>query len=181
MTSLPPSATHRFIPLEQADFRDLQQAASLKGLLQPFKGKGTLSEWASQCHALRDDLIALAQRRVLAQANHYPFTLLPVQLAQQTTGAGTAFLRWRRPDYSAMGVALWEALMSSPATAAHLLDDLYAIEQQRIVLNMQTSLLHTLGRQAQECASKMAQAETAYQRRVQGHASPTHPTNEESS
>ena len=31
---------------------------------------------------------------------------------------------------------------------------------------MQISLLHTLGRQAQECASKAAKAEDAYLRRI---------------
>ena len=117
MTSTPVSAAaRRFYPLEQADFLKLEQAASLKGLLQPFKGKGALTQWASQCHRLRDELIELAQRRVLAQANAYPYRLLPVELAQQTTGAGTTFLRWRKPDRSAMGVALWQALIASATT-----------------------------------------------------------------
>jgi hypothetical protein len=110
----------RFFPLEQADFLTLEQAAYLKGLLGPFKGKGSLETWASQCHALRDDLVALAQRRVLAQADGSPFRYLSAQLAQQNTGAGTSFLRWRRPDRSAMGVVLWQALIASPATLAHL-------------------------------------------------------------
>jgi hypothetical protein len=47
-----------------------------------------------------------------------------------------------------------------------LLDDLYALEQQRIVLNMQISLLHTLGREAKECASKLARTEADYLRRT---------------
>ena len=155
-----------FQPLEQADFIRLEQAAYLKGFLRPFKGKGTLEVWANQCHALRDQLIALAQRRVLQQATGHPFHLLPVELAQQRTGAGTVFLRWRTPDRSAMGVALWQEMMASTATPANLLGDLHALEQQRIVLNMQISLLHSLGRQAQECASKMALAEDTLMRRV---------------
>lgn len=155
-----------FQPLEPADFIRLEHAAYLKGFLRPFKGKGTLEVWASQCHALRDQLIALAQRRVLQQAHGHPFHLLPVELAQQRTGAGTAFLRWRTLDRSAMGVALWQEMMASTATPANLLGDLHALEQQRIVLNMQISLLHSLGRQAQECASKMALAEDTLMRRV---------------
>ncbi|TVO63284.1 DUF3158 family protein [Denitromonas ohlonensis] len=158
----------RFIPLVQADFQRLEHAGYLKGLLQPFKGKGSLEIWTNQCSALRDGLIALAQRQVLPQARAYPFSLLDVQLAQQTTGAGTAFLRWRNLDRSAMGVALWEALLASPATPASLIDELYAIELQRIVLNMQVSLTHSIAHQALECASKAAQAEAAYLRRVRG-------------
>ena len=65
-----------------------------------------------------------------------------------------------------MGVALWQALMASTSTPVNLLHDLHAIELQRITLNMQISLLHTLGRQAQECASKAAEAEDAYLRRL---------------
>ncbi|MBN0513769.1 DUF3158 family protein [Pseudomonas aeruginosa] len=132
----------------------------------PFKGKGDFEAWASQCFAMRDELIALAQRQVLEQACGHPFHLLSIELAQQTTGAGTVFLRWRRHDRSAMGVALWRELIASTSTPVNLLADLHAIELQRITLNMQISLLHTLGRQAQECASKAAQADDAYLRRL---------------
>lgn len=161
------AAARRFYPLEQADFLTLEHSAYLKGLLRPFpfKGKGALTEWASQCQALRDGLIELSQQRVLAQANAYPFRLLPVELAQQTTGAGTVFLRWRKRDRSAMGVMLWQELIVSHTTPAALIDDLYAMEMQRIVLNMQISLLHTLNRQARECVAKVAQAHAVYLRR----------------
>ena len=155
-----------FLGLQQAAFMKLEHAASLKGLLKPFKGKGDLEGWASQCFAMRDELIGLAQRQVLQQAVGHPFHLLPVELAQQTTGAGTAFLRWRKHDRSAMGVALWQELMANIGTPVNLLAELHAIELQRITLNMQISLLHTLGRQAQECASKAAKAEDAYLRRL---------------
>ena len=181
MTASPPiSHSTRFVTLEQADFQRLEHAGYLKGLLQPFKGKGSLATWASQCAALRDDVIGLAQRRVLPQARAYPFSLLDVQLAQQATGAGTTFLRWRNLDRSSMGVALWEALLANPATPASLIDELYAIELQRIVLNMQISLTHSIARQALECANKAAQAEAAYLRRVHGHTASVPPTTKES-
>ncbi|SSW73785.1 hypothetical protein AVE30378_06132 [Achromobacter veterisilvae] len=65
-----------------------------------------------------------------------------------------------------MGVALWQELMGSTSTPVNLLADLHAIELQRITLNMQISLLHTLGRQAHECASKAAEADNTYLRRL---------------
>ena len=40
---------------------------------------------------------------------------------------------------------------------ASLIDDLYAM--QRIALNMQISLTHSIARHARECASNLAQAE----------------------
>lgn len=164
--SEPNRDTRYFHPLQQTAFMKLEHAGSQKGLLKPFKGKGDLEAWASQCFAMRDELIGLAQRQVLQQALGHPFHLLPIELAQQTTGAGTTFLRWRKHDRSAMGVALWQELMASTSTPVNLLADLHAIELQRITLNMQISLLHTLGRQAQECASKAAEAEDAYLRRL---------------
>jgi hypothetical protein len=168
--------TRRFTPLEQRDFQCMEHAAYLKGLLKPFKGKGGLETWASQCTFLRDALIALARARILPEACSYPFSLLNVQLAQQTTGAGTSFLRWRNLDRSSMGVALWESLLADPATPASLIDDLYAIEIQRITLNMQISLTHSIARQALDCATKMAQADTIYHRRVERHATSIHHT-----
>ena len=155
-----------FHRLEQTAFMKLEHAASLKGLLKPFKGKGDLESWANHCFAMRDELIGLAQRQVLQQVVGHPFHLLPIELAQQTTGAGTAFLRWRKHDRSVMGVTLWQQLMASTGTPVNLLADLHAIELQRITLNMQISLLHTLGRQAHECASKDAEAEDVYLRRL---------------
>ena len=166
-----------FRRLEQPAFMRLEHAASLKGLLKPFKGKGDFEAWASQCFAMRDELIALAQRQVLPQACGHPFHLLPVELAQQTTGAGTTFLRWRNLDRSSMGVTLWQHLIASPSTPDRLVDDLYAMELQRIALNMQISLTHSIARQALECADKMSQAEAVYLRRVHhGHGVSIQPT-----
>jgi len=158
-------APHFFEPLEQQDFLRLEHAASLKGLLRPFKGKGELASWASQCESLRAGLIAHAQR-LLSQATVYPFNQLPVMLALQTTGAGTAFLRWRNTDRSAMGVGLWVALMERKNTPLPLVHELFALEIQRISLNMQISLTHSIARQAFDCAEKMAQAETIYANRI---------------
>jgi len=168
MTPFDTPQPRHFRPLEQAAFRRLEHAAYLKGLLKPFKGKGSLEVWANQCMALRDAMMGLAQHHILPQARAYPFSLLGVQLAQQHTGAGTTFLRWRNIDRSSMGVALWQQVITNPSTPTALIDDLYVIEEQRIVLNMQISLLHTLARQAQGCANKMADAESVYLRRMRG-------------
>src|SRR3546814_13503547 len=80
------SARRHFQALQQTDFLRLEHAAYLKGLLKPFKGKGALEDWANQCFALRDDMIGLAQRRVLPQTSGYPFHLLDVERDQQNTG-----------------------------------------------------------------------------------------------
>jgi hypothetical protein len=169
-----PERRATFRALEQDAYRGLEQAAYLKGFLRPFKDKEALEGWANQCMALRDGLIALAERQVLPQAAAFPFSALNTQLASQPTAAGTTFLRWCNPARSRMGGELWERLIVQPTLSSALVDDLYAMEMQRIVFNMQVSLLHSIVRQAVDCVSKMARAEAAWHRRHQTfHNAPT--------
>ena len=155
-----------FRPLQQEAFQRLQQAASLKGLLKPFKGKGELTQFADLCRAQAADLKALAQE-VLSQARRYPFTLVPVRLTEQNTQAGTQFLRWQQVTDRRMGVGVWADMMGSSRTPEIMLQDLYAMELQRITLNMQMSLMHSIAKQAADCAEKMGQAEAVYTARLQ--------------
>lgn len=155
-----------FRPLQQDAFQGLQQGASLKGLLKPFKGKGELAQFAEQCRVLEVGLKALAQG-VLAQVRRHPFTLLPVRLTEQNTQAGTMFLRWQHVATRRMGVCVWAEMVDHPKTPIPMLQDLYALELQRITLNMQISLIHSIGKQAAECAEKMGQAEAVLMGRLQ--------------
>lgn len=148
--------------LQHDAFLMLKHADSLKGL---FKGK-SLSELASNSLTLRNELIELAKDQVLAQVKSYPFALLPVELALQTTGAGTSFLRWRKKDRSKMGVSLWASLISEPQVSDKLINDLYLIECERISLNMQISICHTISRRATEGEKQLQQAQRIYQHRV---------------
>jgi hypothetical protein len=155
-----------FRPLQQSAFSDLEHAAFFKGLLKPFKGKGDLDDLARLGETLRDELAHLSANQVLVQAERYPFSLLPIRLVRQSTGAGTVFLRWCNPDRSRMGTELWGQLICDDRTPDRLLPDLYELELQRIALNMQISLMHTLSRQASQCARKMAYANTLYRLRT---------------
>lgn len=155
-----------FKPLQQEDFATLQHAPSLKGLLKPFKGKGGMAQLAEHCRSLESDLIELAQGKVHNQSSRYPFTLLPVRMTLQRTGVGTVFLRWQDVGTRQMGVGVWSSLFLAQETPASFLQDLHAMEMQRIALNMQISLVHTIGRQAAECAEKMAQADSVYSERL---------------
>ncbi|MBI6854666.1 DUF3158 family protein, partial [Pseudomonas cichorii] len=155
-----------FKSLQQDAFAGLQHAPSLKGLLKPFKGKGGMAQLAEQCRSLEADLNALAQGNIHVQASRYPFTLLPVRMTLQRTGAGTVFLRWQDVGTRQMGVGVWSSLLLAPETPASFIRDLHEMEQQRIALNMQISLVHTIGRQAAECAEKMAQADAVLAERL---------------
>lgn len=156
-----------FQPLQQDAFANLQHAPFYKGLLKPFKGKGELEQLAEQCRSLQADLNTLAQERILAQAQRFPFTLMPIRMTHQHTSAGPVFLRWQQSGTRKMGVGLWADLCRNDLVTETLLQDLHAMELQRIALNMQISLVHAIGRQAAECAEKMAQATAVYTERLQ--------------
>jgi len=160
-----------FHPLQQSAFQGLQQSASLKGLLKPFKGKGELDQFAEQCRVLEVGLKELAQE-VLAQVRRPPFTLLPVRLIEQNTQAGTTFLRWQHVATRKMGVGVWAEMIGQARTPASMLQDLHALELQRITLNMQISLIHSIGKQAAECAEKMGQAQAEITSRLQQITNP---------
>ncbi|CAK7009295.1 DUF3158 family protein [Saezia sanguinis] len=158
--------TQHFKPLEHTAFQRLDHAAFLKGFLFPFKGKGPFEACSNRHEQLRDSLISLARHELLPQSRTFPLALLPIHFGMQSTGAGTSFLRWRNLDRSAMGVSLWADVIQHPATPAHLIADLYAMELQRIAINMQISLVHLISKQARECAHKAEWAQAIYQQRI---------------
>ena len=176
----PISHSTRFVALEQADFQRLEHAGYLKGLYSLLRVRGSLETWASQC-------ACAARRRDWpgAAARAAPGARLSLQSARRATGPAG---HWRRDDLPALaqprpflhGRGVVGGPARPPATPASLIDELYAIELQRIVLNMQISLTHSIARQALECANKAAQAEAAYLRRVHGHTASVPPTTKES-
>ncbi|WP_052448369.1 DUF3158 family protein [Pseudomonas rhodesiae] len=141
----------------------LEQIASLKGL---FKGKGQLLALAEACLTVRDEMIQQSLPALLNRARISPLHLLPVHLTRQATAAGTTFLRWRRVDRAAMGVAQWQALLLAPITPAVMVPTLYQLERQRILLNAQISLTHSLAQLAHSTLDKLAHAERIHQQRL---------------
>lgn len=139
-------------------YRQLEHAASLKGLLKPFKGKGELEHLAQVAREIEAQLCRLMEA-VVQQAGRSPYSLLDIRLVLQNTGAGSTFLRWRTRDFSRMGVAVWERQVSNKILPLATREGLHQFECDRIALNLQMSVVHSLLRQATTCAIKMASAE----------------------
>lgn len=154
-TTLPLPA---YAPLTADAYRSLEHAASLKAFLRAFKGNGELEHLAQMAKAVETQLRHL-MADVVQQTGRPPYSLLDLRLVQQNTSAGSTFLRWRTRDFSRMGVAVWERQMSSLNLPPALRKALYQIECDRIALNLQMSVVHSLYRQATTCAAKMASAE----------------------
>lgn len=145
-------------PLTQDAYRKLEHAASLKGLLKPFKGKGELEHLAQMARDVEAQLCHLMEA-VVRQAGQPPYSLLKIRLVLQNTSAGSTFLRWRTRDFARMGVEVWERQISATALPQIVREELHRFECARIALNLQMSVVHSLYRQATTCAIKMASAE----------------------
>ena len=94
-----------FETLTQDAYRQLEHAASLKGLLKPFKGKGELEHLAQMAREIEAQLCDLMEA-VVQQAGQPPYSLLDIRLVLQNTSAGSTFLRWRTRDFARMGVSV---------------------------------------------------------------------------
>lgn len=96
---------------------------------------------------------------VVQQAGQPPYSLLDIRLVLQNTSAGSTFLRWRTRDFTRMGVAVWERQVCNKALPQVVREGLRYFECNRIALNLQMSVVHSLYRQATTCAIKMDSAE----------------------
>ncbi|VVM69716.1 hypothetical protein PS673_01711 [Pseudomonas fluorescens] len=139
-------------------YRQLEHAASLKGLLKPFKGKGELEHLAQVAREIEAQLCHLMEA-VVQQAGQPPYSLLDIRLVLQNTSAGSTFLRWRTRDFTRMGVEVWERQVGNQPLPQVVREGLHRFECERIALNLQMSVVHSLYRQASTCAIKMASAE----------------------
>ncbi|ROM97927.1 DUF3158 family protein [Pseudomonas brassicacearum] len=139
-------------------YRQLEHAASLKGLLKPFKGKGELEHLAQVAREIEAQLCHLMEA-VVQQAAQPPYSLLDIRMVLQNTSAGSTFLRWRTRDFALMGVAVWERQVCNMALPPSVREGLHRFECDRIALNLQMSVVHSLYRQATTCAIKISSAE----------------------
>ena len=139
-------------------YRQLEHSASLKSLLKPFKGKGEL-EYLAQVARETEAQLRRLMEAVVQQAGQPPYSLLDIRLVLQNTSAGSTFLRWRTRDFARMGVAAWERQVSNKALPQAVREGLHRFECERIALNLQMSVVHSLYRQATTCAINMASAE----------------------
>lgn len=158
MNPMIPTQPMPFEALTPDAYRQLEHAASLKGLLKPFKSKGELEHLAQVAREIEAQLCRLMEA-VVQQAGQAPYSLLEIRLVLQNTSAGSTFLRWRTRDFARMGVAVWECQVCNKALPQVVREGLHRFECDRIALNLQMSVVHSLYRQARTCAIKMASAE----------------------
>jgi len=153
--------------LTLASYQKLKLFASLKGFLKPFKGKGDFELLQQQALELREALNQFVRDMALLTQSP-PWSLLNIELRSHASYIGTIFLRWRSRDKQKMGVWLWEEQMLDPKTPECLLEELHAIEQMRITINMQVSITQNLLKLASENLEKTLHADVVLARRLRG-------------
>lgn len=147
--------------LVDEDYKMLAYVSSLKGLLKPFKSKGELELLESNARSVREMMEPLMQR-LIQSARRYPVRQLPLIFTVGPAPSGANFLRWRNQQNNKSGTPAFSNLISDPKIPQRARDALLEIERDRIVFNMQMSVLTFIIRQARECQEKMEQAEKLY-------------------
>lgn len=149
-------------------YRSLAHDPSLKGflrVLKPFKGKGDYQELEQSARGAVQRLDQMMQRLV-ALTEHQHVNHKNIVLRLHKAKSGQAYLRWRTMRHAAdqsMGFQLWRKVVNDPLTGPQTRQNLLILEQQRMALNMQASVMQYICRQAAECAEKAAMAEHAFE------------------
>ncbi|MHB0818502.1 DUF3158 family protein [Stutzerimonas stutzeri] len=140
---------------------------SLKGLLKllkPFKGKGDYQDLELSARGAVQKLDQMMQRLV-ALTEHQQIAHKNIVLRLHKAKSGQSYLRWRTMRHAAeqsMGFKLWSKVVNDPLTGPQTRQNLLILEQQRMALNMQASVMQYITRQAADCADKAEMAEQAF-------------------
>lgn len=144
----------RYQALTREDW--LAYESCLKGLLrvrEPQLSAQSAADAAATLHQL--------QTRIIHRAWRWPLRHLPLLLCRGPARSGANFLRWRNQQNNRSGIPAWRALLQDASQPPQIRDALLAIEQDRILFNMQMSITTFLLRQIRECSLKMADARSA--------------------
>lgn len=142
-----------YIPLTDEDYNLAAYESSLKSLLRVREPV----ELAQDATAIRGRLQQV-QTRLLQRAWRFPVRYLPLLLCRGPARSGANFLRWRNQENNRSGTQAWMELMQSPELPQSVREALLQIERDRIVFNMQMSVITFILRQTRECSQKIAEA-----------------------
>lgn len=132
----------------------LAYESSLKGLLR-VREPVLLARYATEAAATLHQI----QTLILHRAWRWPLQYLPLLLCRGPARSGATFLRWRNQQNNRSGTAAWLALVQDTSLPQEVRNALLAIERDRIVFNMQMSVVTFIQRQIRECSAKMTDAE----------------------
>jgi hypothetical protein len=137
--------------LSSADW--LAYESSLKGLLR-VREPQALAQFATEAEATLHQI----QTLIINRAWRWPLRYLPLMLCRGPARSGADFLRWRNQQNNRSGIPGWQVLMKDTSLPPAVREALLAIEHDRIVFNMQMSVITFMLRQIRECSVKIENA-----------------------
>ncbi|MGL4724560.1 MAG: DUF3158 family protein [Scandinavium sp.] len=147
----PPDAGPGYRPLCSKDW--LAYESSLKGLLR-VREPQALTRYAAEAEATLHQIMTL----LLHRSWRWPLQHLPLMLCRGPARSGAVYLRWRSYPLNLSGLAAWQALVQDTSQPQAVRDALLVIERDRVMFNMQMSVMTYLLRQTRECAEKLTDA-----------------------
>lgn len=157
---------HALIP--EAMYRDLAAKHNINGLMRNFFGVLSSPEeiklLLAQIRTARDGMTANYPTLVRNITDTLVGTL-PLLLYKDGSGssAGAAYLRWRNLENSKSGQKAWENIVGDKRYSREVRASMVQIEKERLVLNMQVSVMTSIMRQLSECAEKMDKVDELFQ------------------
>lgn len=151
--------TPKYEPDTQPGYRALSDAdwlayeSCLKGLLK-VREPGLLARSATEAAASLHQI----QTLIIHRAWRWPLRYLPLLLCRGPARSGADFLRWRNQQNNRSGTPGWQALVQDSLQPPAVREALLAIEQDRIIFNMQMSVITFILRQIRECSAKSEDA-----------------------
>lgn len=137
--------------LSDADW--LAYESCLKGLLK-VRELGLLTHHATEAAATLHQI----QTLIINRAWRWPLQYLPLMLCRGPARSGADFLRWRNQQNNRSGIPGWQTLVQDSSQPPAVREALLAIEHDRIVFNMQMSVITFILRQIRECSVKIEDA-----------------------
>ncbi|TYG35648.1 DUF3158 family protein [Lonepinella koalarum] len=108
-----------------------------------------------QLHQARKWLIE-QQSEMITTLKNGELSTLPITLIRdKSSSSGGTFLRWRYLTNTGAGKTVWEKIVADENQSITIRQKLVAAEKNRILINMQMSVLNFMLRQLKECAQKI--------------------------
>lgn len=149
----------RLIP--EDTYKNLTQKHNLIGIVRnlfsPMDSPDEYERLLQQVIEMRQGFVAL-QPEMMKEISDSLIRNLPVLLVRDYSGSlGPSFLRLRNVKTRKSGFTALQEVMQDEATPKEIKNALCQVEKERILLNMQVSILHTIIKQLRECKTKIEQ------------------------